>query len=82
MKDAMELLVPELQRRALIWSDYHVPGGTFRENLHDNPGEPHLGRDHPRFRYKWNKENGGVMERLRQGRRLMAMRRRKIFGIL
>jgi hypothetical protein len=33
-EDVVELLVPEL------WSDYHVPGGTFRENLQKKSGQP------------------------------------------
>jgi hypothetical protein len=30
-----------------MWSDYHVPGGTFRENLQNTPGKPFLPNDHP-----------------------------------
>lgn len=40
-----------------MWSDYHVPGGTLREGLHNKPREPHPRRDHPGYKYKWNKEN-------------------------
>lgn len=31
---AVELLVPELQRRGLMWDDYTVPRSAFRENLY------------------------------------------------
>jgi hypothetical protein len=52
----VELLVPELQKRGLMWDDYHVPGGCFRENLQNTPGQPHLGKDHPGYQYKWPKK--------------------------
>lgn len=29
----MDLLVPELQKRGLMWDDYAAPGGAFRENV-------------------------------------------------
>jgi len=29
-----------------MWKDYTVPGGTFRENLHNRPGKPHLPEAH------------------------------------
>ncbi|KAF2108487.1 luciferase-like domain-containing protein [Lophiotrema nucula] len=32
-EDMVDLLVPELQRRGLMWEDYAKLGGTFRENL-------------------------------------------------
>jgi hypothetical protein len=32
-EDVVELLVPELLKRKLMFEDYAVPGGTFRENL-------------------------------------------------
>ncbi|RDW88309.1 bacterial luciferase-like protein [Coleophoma cylindrospora] len=46
-EDVVELLVPELQRRGLMWDDYAVPGGTFRENMHRAPGEKLLPKTHP-----------------------------------
>lgn len=55
-EDVVELLVPELQKRGLMWQDYHVPGGCFRENLHHVPGEPHVSKDHPAYQFKWSKE--------------------------
>lgn len=57
-EDIVELLVPELQKRKLMWDDYHVPGGTFRENLHNVPSEPGLAPDHPGSRFKWNAPGG------------------------
>ena len=46
-EDVVEYLVPELQKRGLMWSDYPVPGGTFRENLHVQPGKRFLPATHP-----------------------------------
>ncbi|RDW60220.1 luciferase-like protein [Coleophoma crateriformis] len=51
---AVELLVPELQRRGLMWEDYEAPGGTFRENLYGQKGEPYLPDHHPGSAFKWN----------------------------
>lgn len=50
----MELLIPELQKRGIYWDDYPVPGGTARENLQTVPGQPHLPRDHPAAKFKWD----------------------------
>lgn len=46
-EDVVELLVPELQKRGLMWQDYAVPGGTFRENISSKPGQSYLTDDHP-----------------------------------
>src|ERR1022692_1135236 len=51
---AVELLVPVLQRRGLMWDDYAVPGGTFRENLYGIPGQTSLPEHHPGSKFKWN----------------------------
>lgn len=42
--------MPELQKRGIMWKDYAVPQGTFRENL---LGHPRLADDHygAKFRY-------------------------------
>lgn len=60
-EDVVEYLVPELQKRKLMWTDYTVPGGTFRENLHNVPGEPLLASDHPGSRFKWNAPGGPLI---------------------
>lgn len=44
--DIVELLIPELQKRGIYWTDYPVPGGTLRENMQGKPGQPFLGPDH------------------------------------
>lgn len=45
-EDVVELLIPELRKRGLIFDDYAVPGGTFRENLLRQPGQKTLRKDH------------------------------------
>ena len=46
-EDVVDLLVPVLKKRGLMWEDYTVPGGTYRENLHNTPGNPYLNERHP-----------------------------------
>ena len=53
-EDFVELLVPVLQKRGLMWDDYTVPGGTYRENLLDAPGHPGVPDGHPAARFKYN----------------------------
>lgn len=57
-EDLVELLVPVLQKRGLMWDDYAVPGGTYRENLLNTPGQPTVPEGHParQFRYDVLKE--------------------------
>lgn len=58
-EDVVDLLRPELVRRGLMWEDYDVPGGTFRENL---LGQKTLRDDHYGSSFKWqddsDKSNG------------------------
>ena len=63
-EDIVEYLVPVLQKRGLMWKDYAVPGGTFRENLHGRPGKPYLPEEHPgaKFRYNRLKETARIDE--------------------
>ena len=51
-EDVVDLLVPELQKRGLMWDDYAVPGGTFRENLYGK-GQSKLRDDHYGSTFKW-----------------------------
>jgi hypothetical protein len=57
-EDFVELLVPVLQERGIMWKDYAVPGGTFRENLRRKAGEKNLPPNHigSQFRYDVLKE--------------------------
>lgn len=52
----IELLVPELQRRGIFWKDYHVPGGTYRENLYEAAGQHEPLADHPAAAMIWRPE--------------------------
>lgn len=52
-KDIIELLLPELRKRGLFWSDYAVPGGTYRENLTGVAGQNEPTPDHPAHAYIW-----------------------------
>jgi hypothetical protein len=52
-EDVVELLIPELQRRGLYRTEYPVPGGTFRENIHSRSGESLLPKEHPAAGYRW-----------------------------
>ena len=51
--DVIELLIPELQRRGIFWSDYAVPGGTYRENLTETKGQCEPRPDHPAAAMIW-----------------------------
>lgn len=51
--DVIELLIPELQRRGIFWSDYAVPGGTYRENLTETKGQREPRDDHPAAAMTW-----------------------------
>lgn len=51
--DFVEYVVPELQSRGRFWKDYNVPGGSFRENLYNSPGNSKLRIDHPARKYQW-----------------------------
>ncbi|KAL1870909.1 hypothetical protein VTK73DRAFT_2364 [Phialemonium thermophilum] len=52
-KDIIELLLPELRRRGLFWTDYAVPGGTYRENFYGKPGHKYPPKDHVAEKYRW-----------------------------
>ncbi|KAJ5574078.1 uncharacterized protein N7459_008505 [Penicillium hispanicum] len=51
--DIINLLLPELRRRGLFWSDYAVQGGTFRENMYGQQGQSRLPESHPGAKYFW-----------------------------
>ncbi|KAF3386908.1 Dimethyl-sulfide monooxygenase [Penicillium rolfsii] len=53
--DIIELLLPELRRRGLFWSDYAVKGGTMRENMYGLPGQSRLPEAHTGAKYFWKK---------------------------
>lgn len=49
LRDFVELVVPELQRRGRVWTQY--AGQTLRERF-TTPGRPRLGDDHPAGRMR------------------------------
>ncbi len=51
-EDVVELLVPELVKRGLMWDEYDVPSGTFRENIY-GIGCSRLRNDHFGSTFKW-----------------------------
>ncbi|RDW57187.1 hypothetical protein BP6252_13835 [Coleophoma cylindrospora] len=65
-EDLVELLVPVLQERGLMWKDYAVPGGTYRENMLRTPGQAFAPKGHAsrEFTYenlkKFMDENGDI----------------------
>lgn len=50
--DIIELLLPELRKRGLVWDDYAANGATFREAL-SGVGNVRLPKNHPGAKYKW-----------------------------
>jgi len=52
-EDIVELLIPELRQRGVVFDDYAVPGGTFRENLLRQPGQKTLRSDHYGSNFKF-----------------------------
>lgn len=54
--DISKYLFPELRRRGVFWDEYHVPGGSARENYLADDGGPRLRPDHPGAQYKWEAE--------------------------
>ncbi|RVX71497.1 hypothetical protein B0A52_05069 [Exophiala mesophila] len=52
-EDIIELLLPELRKRGLFWSDYTVPGGTYRENLYSVLGQRGPPDEHVASSYRW-----------------------------
>lgn len=55
-EDVVELLVPELQKRGMMWEDYAVPGGTLRENLYATKGQSKLRDDHYGSKFRFANE--------------------------
>lgn len=55
-EDIVELLIPELRRRRMIFENYAVEGGTFRENLLRQPGQRTLRQDHFGSQFKFEEK--------------------------
>ncbi len=52
-EDVVELLVPELMKRGLMWTDYEVDGGSLRENLSGIKGMKELPLEHYGSKFKY-----------------------------
>lgn len=52
-EDVVDMLIPELQRRGIFWDDYCVPGGTYRENFFEKPGQAEPLPSHPAAKLVW-----------------------------
>ena len=46
--------MPELRKRGLFWEDYAVPGGTYRENFYEEPGQRYPPATHTAASYLWS----------------------------
>lgn len=63
-EDVVTLLRPVLVERGLIFENYAVEGGTFRENLLRQPGQHTLRSDHYGSRFNYgSKEEVGTKKR-------------------
>ena len=51
--DVVEMLIPELRRRGIFWDGYCVPGGTYRENMYEVPGQAEPLPHHPAAAMIW-----------------------------
>jgi len=67
-EEFVELLLPVLQERRIMWKDYAVLGGTFRENFRRKRGDKNLPPNYhaAQFRYdalkeKYTDENGDIV---------------------
>jgi hypothetical protein len=56
-EDVVTLLIPVLRERGMIFNDYAVTGGTFRENLLRQPGQKHLRDDHYGSRFSYDSKS-------------------------
>lgn len=48
------MLIPELRERGIFWDGYAMPGGTYRENLYERPGQKEPLSEHPASGHAWN----------------------------
>lgn len=55
IKDIVDLLIPELQRRGIFQTEYAAPGGTYRENLF-GAGQTYFSDDHPAHKLRWTSD--------------------------
>jgi hypothetical protein len=67
----VDLLVPELQKRGLMWEDYSAPGSSLRENLTGVKGQIGVSKDYYAYQFKYPSDFGedsmAKVERNRNG---------------
>lgn len=56
-KNIVKYLAPELRKRGLLWDDYPVQNGTFRENLYGMKGQSFVPEEHIAYGYRWTKDD-------------------------
>lgn len=63
-EDIVNLLVPELVKRGLMWDDYDFEAGSLRQNMYGIEGMSHLPEDHygSKFRYPSDFEGDAMIE--------------------
>lgn len=59
IRDVVDLVVPELQRRGRVWADYPDDGGTLRERFHGS-GQERVRDDHPAARFRRGRAFSGA----------------------
>ncbi len=52
-EEVVDLLIPELRKRGIFWDGYCVPGGTYRENFNELPGQKEPRSSHPAAKMIW-----------------------------
>lgn len=62
--DVIELLIPELRKRGLFWHNYCIPGGTYRENAYEKPGQAKPLPGHPAAAMIWRPPNKSTSSKL------------------
>lgn len=70
--DVAELLIPELQRRGIFWSDYAVPGSTYRENLTETKGQREPRQDHPAAALIWRAPESEAQEEMNGSQKILS----------
>ncbi|CZR67946.1 uncharacterized protein PAC_17845 [Phialocephala subalpina] len=61
-EDLVELLVPVLQKRGLMWGEYTVPGETYRGNILRIPGQTAIPEGHRSRQFTFNDLKGNLDE--------------------
>jgi hypothetical protein len=76
-EDIVDLLVPELQKRGLMWEDYSAPSSSLRENLTGVKGQIGVSKDITHINSSTRATSVGLVWRKLRGTG-MALRRAKL----